>query len=136
MYHGFNVDSSNIVDTVDKLSVSEFVALLKHSYAIVTNDSSPIHIGAVKGSMAKIAYISLYKGSAYLNHYRVNEEGKVELVWRMRNFAKVEHAMTLLDPVKRLNAHSTLTQSLILESLPHEDEIVEWIIKGCERRLE
>jgi hypothetical protein len=120
----------NVLDLINKTSVSELGALLKEAKAVITNDSSPIHLASAKGGKAKIAYISIVKSDAYLNHYRVDENGDVKFGWRMKNFANRQYGDKFANPLNRLNynAQDFLTLDQIKESLPDPEELINWVI--------
>jgi hypothetical protein len=120
----------DIIDLTNKTSISELGAILKEAKAVITNDSSPIHLASAKGGKAKIAYVSIIKSEPYLNHYRVNDRGEVEFGWRMKNFVKHCYGDDFANPINRLvnNAQDFLTVEEVKRCLPEPEELVAWAI--------
>jgi len=73
------IETNGCLDLRGKLTVMESVALCQKANAIITNDSSPLHMAATGD--AYIAFASTVKPPDLLMHWRHGEYG-----WRMKNF--------------------------------------------------
>jgi hypothetical protein len=120
----------DVINLINKTSISELGAILKEARAVITNDSSPIHLASAKGGKAKIAYVSVIKSEPYLNHYRVNDNGDVEFGWRMKNFVKRGYGDDFANPINRVinDPQDFLTVEEIKRCLPEPEELVAWAI--------
>jgi hypothetical protein len=120
----------DVINLINKTSISELGAILKEARAVITNDSSPIHLASARGGKAKIAYVSIIKSEPYLNHYRVNDKGDVEFGWRMKNFVKRDYGDDFANPINRVinDPQDFLTVEEIKRCLPEPEELVAWAI--------
>jgi hypothetical protein len=75
------VNPHNCIDLRDKLPLNQFVALLKNSRFLLTNDSAPIHIASA--GKAFIGYVATCKHPDYIVHWRNGVFG-----WNTKNFGK------------------------------------------------
>ncbi len=62
------VDGEGCIDLRDKLSIPEFVTLLKHAKYVFSNDSSPIHAAAAGDAF--IGFVASCKHPDFLTHQR------------------------------------------------------------------
>lgn len=114
-----NVDNDGCLDLRDKLSVMESVAVCKRVQVILTNDSSPIHMGA--SGDAWIGFVSTVKPPHLLWHYRYGQMG-----WRMQNFSKdwlcnhIDLSPTMTQEPLRFD------QADIEPWICHPQDIVQW----------
>lgn len=76
-----DVTTDGCVDLRNKLDLNGMTYLLQNCQVILTNDSSPLHIGA--SGPAYIGYVATCKHPDYLTHWRNNTWG-----WRMKNFGR------------------------------------------------
>lgn len=73
------IEGDGCIDLRDKLSIPEFVALLKNSKYVFSNDSAPIHAAA--SGDAFIGFVASCKHPDFLMHYRKGVFG-----YRAKNF--------------------------------------------------
>lgn len=73
--------AGRFIDLTNKLEVMDLVYLLQNADAVITNESSPLHIAA-SSSKANIAFFATAKRPELLMHYRPLKG------YKMKNFAK------------------------------------------------
>lgn len=119
------VNPTDCVDLRDRLSLNDFAWVCMNVHAIVTNDSSPLHLGAA-GSTTLIAHISTARHPDLLRHWRRGVLG-----WGMKNFALGGHW-------ERVQCPNDLSPNRIAEAdekqirswLPAPSDIMSWIEMG------
>lgn len=120
------------IDLRGKTTLMEFAWILQHCEAVITNDSSPVHLAAP--GRAKIAFVSSCRRGDLLLHWRkspyAHESGG--LGWRMKDFAKTSVwdkyplAPNILDEVHIDKLPAGVS---IQDILPQPEEILDWINK-------
>lgn len=113
----------SITDLRSQTSLTELAWLCKHAKAIVTNDSSPLHLAAT--GEGKIAYIATCRRGDLLRHERVGGKG-----WRMKDFAA--QPMWMYYNMIPNNADEQRISEVppgfkIEDFLPEPADIVDWI---------
>lgn len=73
------ISTNGTIDLRNKLDLNGLTYLLQNAKVIITNDSSPIHIGA--SGNAFIGFVATCKHPDYITHWR-----KGQWSWRMQNF--------------------------------------------------
>jgi ADP-heptose:LPS heptosyltransferase len=114
--------TAGCIDLRNRLKINETVWLLQNAFALVCNDSAPLHM-AVTGD-AWIAYVATAKHPDYITHYRKGIWG-----WRMQNFGK-GGMWELYDicPNKKDKIEVDLVDPEVLKGwLPEPVEIAEWV---------
>ncbi len=76
-----DVDANGCLDLRNQTSVNDMMWILKNADALLTNDSSPLHMAAA--GRAHIGFIATCKHQDYITHWRQGIWG-----WRMKNFGK------------------------------------------------
>lgn len=122
-------NTKRCLDVRWRLSLAEFSLLCRNSIAVVTNDSSPIHLAAPGES--KVAFLSTIRNPDHLYHWRKNGFG-----WNMQNFTKInslgQQPWEVFD-VCPSNLHQNRLDVFpgnIKDHLPYPREIVEWIVEN------
>ena len=132
--YSFDLNYSNYKNLTNRLTVLELGSLLKHSEALISNDSSPIHLAAAAGSHTKIGYISILKNERYLSHWRLTDTNEVVFGWRTKNLAKKDVGLEFIDPVKNFyanDAKTVLNGKTVRpeEYLPGPEEVLTFVLK-------
>ena len=133
--YSFDFNYNNYKDLTNKLTVLELGSLLRHSEALISNDSSPIHLAATAGSHTKIGYISIVKNEKYLSHWRLTDTNEVVFGWRTKNLAKKDVGLDFIDPVRNFYIGDPIT---ILdgktirpeEYLPSPEEVLTFVLEA------
>jgi len=76
-----DVDATDCIDLRDRLSIPEFVSLLKNCAYLFSNDSSPIHAAAAGDAF--IGFVASVKHPDYIKHWR-----KGQWAWKTKNFER------------------------------------------------
>ena len=120
-----DVCTDGCLDLRDKLDLNGLAHLLQNAHVILTNDSSPIHIGA-SGS-AFIGYVATCKHPDYLTHWRKGEWG-----WRMKNFGRGgiwENLSHLPNHTREVTVDNCEPEQL-KAWLPEPIALAEWTIES------
>lgn len=118
-----DVDPTDCIDLRDKLSIPEFVALLKNTGFLFSNDSSPIHAAAAGDAF--IGFVASVKHPDYIKHWRKGQFG-----WNCKNFERdgawnhIDHNPSQTKEVKIETLPDGLTEKL----LPSVDEVAEYYV--------
>lgn len=119
-----DIDSDGIWDLREMLSMNDFIGVCQNAYAIITNDSSPVHIGATGKAM--IAFVPTVRRPDYLMHHRNGGFG-----WKTMAFYDQPY-WELLDSCPNHLATKGIDKipegHKITDFLPNPKTIVEWII--------
>lgn len=78
-----DVRNYDVIDLRDQLSLNDFMWVCQKAPALITNDSSPVHIAAT--GHAKIAFVATARRPDLLLHFRDGGFG-----WRMKDFSMNE----------------------------------------------
>jgi hypothetical protein len=110
------------VDLRNRLKLTETIWLLQNAFALVCNDSAPLHMAAT--GKAWIGYVATAKHPDYITHYRQGAWG-----WRMKNFGKGGMwDLYNICPNKKDKIEVDLVDPEVLKSwLPEPQEMVEWL---------
>lgn len=114
-----NVNGAQCFDTRDKLSIPEWVSLLKNCKYLLSNDSSPIHAAAAGDAF--IGFIASCKHPDFIMHWRNGIFG-----YNMHNFG-LDGAWNHMDenPCQKEKVEiETLPTGLMEKLLPNPKEIV------------
>jgi len=119
-----DVKTEGCLDLRDKLDLNGFAYLLKKTQVILTNDSSPIHIGAA--GQAFIGYVATCKHPDYITHWRNGEWG-----WRMKNFGRggIWDTMSHLANTGVAVTVDKCTPAQMKAWLPEPLDFVEWAVE-------
>jgi hypothetical protein len=116
-----DVSTEGCVDLRNQLDLNGMVYLLQQAKVILTNDSSPIHIGA--SGHAFIGFVATCKHPDYISHWRMGQWS-----WRMKNLGRggiwehLDHLPNKADDVTVDQCDPELLKSW----LPEPIEIAEW----------
>jgi len=116
-----DVSNEGCVDLRDKLDLNGMTYLLQNAKVILTNDSSPIHIG-VSGN-AFIGFVATCKHPDYISHWRNGA-----WAWRMKNFGR-GGIWQDLDHLPNKGHEVTVdkcTPEQLAKWLPEPIELAEW----------
>jgi len=119
---------TGVLDLRHKQTLMETVALMHKTVAVITNDSSPVHMASTGPSW--IAYLSTVKHPDHLTHWRRTDKGVDEYGWRMKDFA-LGGLYKELDfcPNSPKNIHVDKVDILqLLKWLPEPEEIADWVV--------
>lgn len=130
-----DVDTTGCIDLRNKTSLSETMWLLKNCKALISNDSSPLHMAAIGN--AHIAFVASAKHQDYIYHWRRPHTGngistKVEWAWRMRHFNRggiwddINHCPNKKEQV----TVDQVEADKVASWLPDPDEMPKWV-KSC-----
>lgn len=117
-------------DLREKLSLNDFIYMCQASYAVITNDSSPIHLAATEQGRAKIAFVPTCRRGEFLMHYRFNLEGENPWGYQMAEFSVGEmwELFRSFPNNLELNDISQVPKNWTIEEfLPDPEEIADWL---------
>lgn len=124
------IDMENVgnvgLDLRNKLSLNEFMWLLRHAVSIITNDSSPVHFGA--SGTARIAFVPTCRHPDLITHWRSGQWS-----WRQKPFFSKkmwEEFDNCPNHLEEMSIASIPKGSKMEEYLPNPQEIVDWSIKS------
>lgn len=115
-----DIPRDECVDLRNKLSVPEFVELLKSCRMLLSNDSAPIHVAAAGDAF--IGFVSTVKHPDFLMHWRRGEFGYktaslgLDNAWHHSNYAPMQ-----LDGLDCYEINQDLMQSI----LPNPKDVAE-----------
>jgi len=116
-----DVKTEGCIDLRNKLDLNGMTYLLQNCGVILTNDSSPIHIGA--SGNAFIGYVATCKRPDYIAHWR-----RGQWSWRMKNFGRggiwehLDHLPNRTDEV----TVDKCTPAQLASWLPEPMDLAEW----------
>lgn len=120
-----DISTTGCVDLRNQLDLNGMVYLLQNAKVILTNDSSPIHIGA--SGRAFIGYVATCKHPDYITHWRMGEWS-----WRMKNFGRGgiwEHLNHLPNRADEVTVDKCTPEQLA-SWLPNPMEMVDWAVQS------
>ncbi len=123
---------SNVTDLRDETSILETIKLCAHPRAVLTNDSSVLHMAAA-GS-APIGFFSTVKQPEYVTHWRARVPigfNGIHFGYKMKNFAK----WCLCDDVNLTTGSrrfDEISEPDLWSMLPAPAEIMSWITSGAQ----
>ena len=118
-----DVDPTGCIDLRNKTDLKSLIWLLQNVKALVTNDSSPLHIAA--SGNAQIAFIASCKHWDYISHWRNGIWS-----WRMKNLG-LDGLWNYLDQSPVQNKDVTvefLPEGLMEKILPPPSEVANYAI--------
>lgn len=117
-----------VVDLRDQLTLDEFIYVCFNTDAIITNDSSPLHLASA--GWGSIAFVSTCRRGDLLMHHRFRGVG-----WRMKDFAcdrtyqgKMWQKFNILPNNLDLHTMKEVPAGNVIEDyLPDPRNVVDWI---------
>ena len=116
------IDTSKCIDLVDKLTISELIALIAHTKVLITNDSSPVHIAGAFDNW--IGLIATCKHPEYILHYRKGSQTYMaQALERQPMYFDYEQQPSLIDGA----TIDKVTEERLRESLPTIEDILRFV---------
>ena len=109
------------IDLRDKLTIPEFICLLKNCKYLLSNDSSPIH--AASSGDAFIGVIATCKHPDYILHWRHGE-----FMWNAKNFGRdgIWNHIDFAPAQEQEVTAENIGEELLLACLPDPKEVAEY----------
>lgn len=120
---------TDIIDLRHATNLNQFIWLCQNAWAIITNDSSPVHLAAT--GVARIAMVATCRRPDFITHDRLTSDGGTEYGWRTEDFSKnrMWEKFKVSPNDLELNSISEVPLGWKIEDfLPEPEEIIDWIL--------